>query len=45
MADIVDQCSNGHTMQCRQCPETFSDINPEVAVALLSNHIRRHHGN
>jgi hypothetical protein len=41
--DDVDRCSQGHTLTCPVCQQKFTDINPDVAVALKSGHMRREH--
>jgi len=44
MADVVDNVSNGHTRKCPYCPETRTDFQLEVAIALINGHVRRDHG-
>lgn len=47
MSDIIDQISEGKKVTCpyTTCDSVFEDLNPDVAMALRNNHIRRHHPN
>lgn len=43
MGDVIDSISGGVTRKCPYCPETREAMDVEVAIALISNHIRREH--
>lgn len=45
MPDLIDQLSEGKKISCPypECDETREDLNPEVAQALINNHILRDH--
>lgn len=45
MSDDIDRISEGQKVDCiyHDCQETFEDINPDVALAIRNNHIRKKH--
>jgi hypothetical protein len=47
MGDVIDSISEGKIVRCpySTCSETRSDMNPDVAIALINNHVRRDHPN
>jgi hypothetical protein len=44
VADVIDSISNGRKVSCPDCGDVFEDIDPQVAIAILNNHIKRKHG-
>ena len=43
MPDVIDSISGGVVRKCPYCPVTREAMEVEVAIALISNHIRREH--